>query len=217
MSRRTFATVAVLAFMALGAALLLQQDRASRATDSPMEPAAASIETGDGATDSAVADPATARVDVAEERRGGDSAAEPPAAMPLEIIQRDPTLRDRLRQQELAEAADARWAEAVDSGEYSADDLDPAIRDLFRQVSLQPRYAEGGGIEGLVIRSLAEDHPLAAEGFETGDMIDRIQGVDLRDPAELPSLLAHLGPNVEFCARQGRTGAQLCRELVLDQ
>lgn len=126
----------------------------------------------------------------------------------------NPIMADRARQHELAPAADARWHEAVDGGEYRADDLDPAVRDLFRDLDLEPRYAEGGRIEGLSIRSLSLDHPLAQLGFRAGDRIDRIQGVPLSDPAELPSLLARLGPHFSLCA--DRDGSELCRELTLE-
>jgi hypothetical protein len=132
----------------------------------------------------------------------------------LERLRSDPDLADRGRQHELAAAADARWEEAVARGSYDANDLDAAVRDLFRRVDLAPRYAEGGRIEGLVIGGMPSDHPFAQAGFRVGDRIDRIQGVELRDPADLPSLLARLGPNFSVCA--DRAGAELCRELRLE-
>lgn len=102
----------------------------------------------------------------------------------------------------------------MDRGGYTAEDFDPAVRDLFRRVTLEPRYAEDGRIEGLVIQSMAGDHPLAQLGFRTGDHIDRIQGVLLRDPAEIPSLLARLGTHITFCA--DRRAGEFCREVVLE-
>lgn len=146
-----------------------------------------------------------------------DSEPEDSAELPADHRQRvlsDPVLADRARQHELAPAADARWHEAVDGGEYRAEDLDPAVRDLFVEIDLEPRYAEGGRIEGLLIQSLASDHPLARLGFRPGDRIDRIQGVTLSDPAELPSLLARLGPHFSLCA--DRNGTELCRDLALE-
>lgn len=133
----------------------------------------------------------------------------------LAMIEADAELRERARQQVLAGAADARWREAVDGGGYQAEDVDPAVRSLFRNLTLEPRYAEGGRIEGLVIRDLVADHPLAEQGFRPGDRIDRIQGVPLRDPAEIPSLIAHLGPHFEVCAVRPDTGTELCREVDL--
>jgi hypothetical protein len=147
--------------------------------------------------------------------------APPPAFEPIELptdhadrVLSDPVLAERARQHELAAAADARWNEAVEGGEYRAEDLDPAVRDLFRELDLEPRYAEGGRIEGLQIQSLSVDHPLSRLGFRPGDRIDRIQGVTLSDPAELPSLLARLGPHFSLCA--DRNGTELCRDLALE-
>ena len=136
-----------------------------------------------------------------------------PAAQ-LAAIQADETLRERARQQALAVRADARWHEAVDDSGYTARDFDPAVRALFRDITLEPRYAEGGQIEGLVIEDMVAEHPLARLGFRRGDRIDRIQGVSLRDPRDIPSLLAHLGPHFELCA--DREGSPYCRDVVLD-
>lgn len=133
----------------------------------------------------------------------------------LAMIEADAELRERARQQVLAEAADARWHEAVDGAGYQADDFDPAVRSLFRNISLQPHYAEGGRIEGLVIQDMVGDHPLAEQGFRPGDRLDRIQGVALRDPAEIPALLAHLGPRFEVCAVRPDAAGELCREVDL--
>jgi len=132
----------------------------------------------------------------------------------LRMISQDVVLRERARQQMLAEQADARWHEAVDGGEYAAADLDPAVVELFRNIDLVPRYTDGGYIDGLVIQSIVADHPLALSGFQIGDRIDRIQGTPLRDPREIPSLLAHLGPNIEVCAE--REGRDLCRDLEFE-
>lgn len=71
-------------------------------------------------------------------------------------------------------------------------------------------------IEGLTIQSVSAENPLAVAGFAPGDRIDRIQGVDLRDPAEIPALLAHLGPNIEVCAQRADGAGRICRELALE-
>ena len=149
--------------------------------------------------------------------------AAPPEPLPLPedvppekraFIESHPELRERARQHALAPAADARWEEAVARGGYTPQDLDPAVRRTFRALTLEPRYAEGGRIDGLVIEEMADDHPFAKAGLRKGDRIDRLQGTPLRDPAELPSLLAHLGPRLDLCAL--RDGAELCREIVLE-
>lgn len=131
----------------------------------------------------------------------------------IALIQQDPVLRERARQQALAAEADARWHEAVDEAGYTAEDLDPAVLDLFKGLMLEPLYAEGGRIEGLVIEKLKPDHPLARAGFRAGDRIDRIQGTPLRDPADLPGLLASLGGPIEFCVVR-EDGSEHCTEVV---
>lgn len=140
--------------------------------------------------------------------------ARPPADRVRAAMSQDPVIEDRARQQQLAPEADARWQQAVDEGGYTANDLDVSIRELFRRVDLEPRYAAGGRIEGLVITGIAPDHPFAQLGFRAGDRIDRIQGIALRDPAEIPSLLARLGPNFELCV--DRQGEALCGEVHLE-
>ncbi len=132
----------------------------------------------------------------------------------LAAIQSDARLLDRAKQLELAPKADARWNEAVSESGFTADDVDPAVRKLFASVRLEPRYAEGGAIEGLVIEEMGDDHPLARAGFRIGDRLSRIQGVELRDPSQLPSLIAHLGPNISFCVE--RDGGETCQDVALD-
>jgi len=154
----------------------------------------------------------------------GDAPLEPPsdpedAALLAALGRRpdlssDPVLEERAHQQQLAPEADARWQQAVDEAGYTASDLDVSVRELFRRIDLEPRYAEGGRIEGLVITGMAPDHPFAQLGFRSGDRIDRIQGVALRDPAEIPSLLARLGPNFDLCV--DRQGESLCGEVHLE-
>jgi hypothetical protein len=148
-----------------------------------------------------------------EPARDSEDAA-PLAARARPDLSSDPVLEDRARQHQLAPEADARWQRAVDEAGYSANDLDVSVRELFRRIDLEPRYAEGGRIEGLVITGMPPDHPFAQLGFRSGDRIDRIQGVALRDPAEIPSLLARLGPNFDLCV--DRQGASLCGEVHLE-
>jgi hypothetical protein len=142
----------------------------------------------------------------------GDATALAARARP--DVSNDSVLEDRAHQQQLAPEADARWQHAVDGPGYTANDLDVSVRELFRRIDLEPRYAEGGRIEGLVITGMPPDHPFAQLGFRSGDRIDRIQGVALRDPADIPSLLAHLGPNFDLCVN--RQGEALCGELHLE-
>ena len=133
-----------------------------------------------------------------------------------ELIQADPALHERARQESLEKKAEARWQHAVDEGGYSADDLDPAIRQFFGQVDLEPYYAKDGLITGLVIQNLQDDHPLAIAGFRVGDRLNRIQGVELRYPEEIPSLLARLGPNFSVCRAEGESGAgEDCKDFTL--
>jgi len=148
------------------------------------------------------------------------TAAQPVDADPVEkrhaLIQADPKLHDRAQQQSLAKKAEERWTRAVDEGEYSADDLDPSIRRFFADVSLEPRYIEDGMITGLVIQDLQDDHPLAIAGFHVGDRLSRIQGVPLRYPEEIPSLLARLGPNFSVCRATSDGGEiEQCKEFML--
>lgn len=145
---------------------------------------------------------------------GGDLTAEAAEAARLAVIQSDARLLDRAKQLELAPKADARWNEAVNESGFTADDVDPAVRQLFASMRLEPRYTEGGAIEGLVIEEMRDDNPLARAGFQIGDRLSRIQGVELRDPAELPSLIAHLGPNISFCAQ--RDGGETCQDVRLE-
>ncbi len=130
----------------------------------------------------------------------------------MALLQTDPVLLDRARQHELAPEADERWSEAVDEGRYTAEDVDVAVREAFSTIELEPRYAEDGMIEGLTIRSMQGDHPFARAGLREGDRLERIHGVDLRDPAELPALFARLGPEFEVCARESLG----CVTIVLD-
>jgi hypothetical protein len=130
------------------------------------------------------------------------------------MIETNPTLRERARQHLLAAEADARWEQAVASGQYSADDFDPAVRQLFAGVELEPQYAEGGRIDGLWLGALDATNPLAQAGFREGDLLDSLAGTPLRDPGDLPGLLARLGPRFDVCAV--RDGATLCRELLLE-
>jgi hypothetical protein len=158
--------------------------------------------------------PAAVQASVAPE---ADAAVDWPDDVPretLDVIESDPVLRERARQHMLAAEADARWEDAVDRGGFTADDLDPAVRALFGGLTLEPRYAEGGMIEGLWLGAIRADHPLAQAGFQEGDLLDSLQGVPLRDPAALPGLLARLGPEVEVCAI--RSGTSVCREIVLE-
>lgn len=130
------------------------------------------------------------------------------------LIETNPALRERARQHLLATEADARWEQAVASGQYSADDFDPAVRQLFAGVELEPEYAEGGRIAGLWLGALDATNPLAEAGFQEGDLLDSLAGTPLRDPGDLPGLLARLGPRFGVCAV--RDGATLCRELQLE-
>lgn len=133
-----------------------------------------------------------------------------------QLIQADPALHDRAQQQSLAKKAEERWARAVDDGGYAASDLDPSIRSFFGDVGLEPRYEKDGLITGLVIQDLQDDHPLALAGFQVGDRLSRIQGVALRYPEELPSLLARLGPNFSVCRAEDESGAtEACEEFML--
>jgi hypothetical protein len=151
-------------------------------------------------------------------------AAESPALAPVEdpaiaarmaLVESDPVLMDRARQQELAPAADARWSDAVDRAGYTREDVDPAVRESLRLVELEPRYAEEGMIDGLTIRSLPADHPFARAGFRAGDRLSRIEGVLLHDPSELPALFTRLGPRFEVCAWEGE-GRESCGIVVVD-
>jgi hypothetical protein len=133
-----------------------------------------------------------------------------------QLIDANPELQDRVEQQALARKAEERWMNAVDEGGYSASDLDPSIRNFFSDVGLEPRYEEGGSITGLVIQDLRDDHPLAIAGFRIGDRLNRIQGVALRHPEEIPSLLAHLGPNFSVCRAEDDSDAMVvCEEFSL--
>jgi hypothetical protein len=162
-----------------------------------------------------VADPIAGESSPAPDPLAAESADPPRGLASASFDPRsDPELRDRARQHELAAEADARWQQAVDSSGYEARDLDESVRALFQRVDLEPLYAEGGRIDGLVIMGMPSDHPFAGLGLQPGDRIERIQGVELRDPADLPSLLAHLGPRFAVCARRG--AAELCGDVDLE-
>jgi hypothetical protein len=214
MRRFVLLSSSVLAVALVAGFALLRAPEAPKAVPEPVAAAPAPTPEAPDASDAVEALPAPLPFDLAS-----IPEPEPPGGDPervRELVAADPRLSDRAEQQALAPLADARWHEGVDQAEYRAEDFDPAVRRMFDRIELEPRYAEGGMIEGLTIQRIDSDHPLAAAGFTAGDRIDRIQGVELRDPAEIPALLAHLGPHIEVCARRADGSDHICRELALE-
>lgn len=127
-------------------------------------------------------------------------------------------LERKRRLERRARAAEERFDNTVAMDGLGADDVDPAVRSLFQSMTLEPAFdlerGEPGQVDGMHIRHLRPNNPLAHAGFETGDRLVRINGESLRDPAQIATLFTRIEGAMEVCAE--RSGSDRCRTIALD-
>lgn len=127
-------------------------------------------------------------------------------------------IAERERVRELEQAANRRFESAVASNELRADQVRPAIKKLFKTMTLEPAYDPDSDLEGYVdgmrIAELTSLSPLAQAGFQKGDRLVSFGGYPLRDPAEIATLFTQLDEQFEVCAR--RSADRLCRIISLE-
>lgn len=127
-------------------------------------------------------------------------------------------IAERERVRELEQAANRRFESAVSADELRADQVRPAIKKLFKTMTLEPVFDPDSDLEGYVdgmrIAELTRPSPLAKAGFRKGDRLVSFDGYPLRDPAEIASLFTQLEEQFEVCAR--RSADRLCRIISLE-
>jgi hypothetical protein len=140
--------------------------------------------------------------------------AEAPIVLDRPLEELDPETRARLEARLARErAAEARFAQGIERSQVRARDIDTRLREALERVDFEPELLDGGLMRGLRIRSIVGGSPLDEAGFRPGDLVVRLAGHPLEDPAELPEVLASSGPELSICARRG--ASEFCRDLVL--
>lgn len=128
-------------------------------------------------------------------------------------------IANRQRRQELEEAANRRFDNAVEADRLQAEQVRPAVKKLFKTMTLEPVFNPERNVEGFVdgmrIAELTSINPLAKAGFQQGDRIVSFDGYPLQDPAEIAHLFTRLGEQFEVCAR--RSEDRLCRIISLNE
>lgn len=119
-------------------------------------------------------------------------------------------LEARLERQRQAER---RFQAGVEASQVRARDIDARVRAAFERIDLTPELLDDGFMRGLRIGSVQGGSPLGDAGFQAGDLLVRLDGRALDDPAALPEMLAGAGPELSLCAQRG--GTEFCRDLVL--
>jgi hypothetical protein len=109
--------------------------------------------------------------------------------------------------------ADRRFEAGIEASQVQARDIDARVQAAFERVELAPELVDGGFMRGLRLRAVHGGSPLDEAGFRVGDLLVRLDGRSLDDPAELPDVLADAGPHLSLCALRGET--EFCRDLVL--
>lgn len=127
-------------------------------------------------------------------------------------------IANRQRRQELEQAANRRFEEAVKADGLNAEQVPPAVKKLFKTMTLEPAFDPESNVEGFVdgmrIAELTSLNPLARAGFQQGDRLESFDGYPLQDPAEIAHLFTQLGEQFEVCAR--RSEERLCRIISLN-
>lgn len=128
-------------------------------------------------------------------------------------------IANRERLHELEQAANRRFDDAVNADSLQANQVRPAVRSLFKTMTLEPAFDPENNVEGFVdgmrIAELASINPLARAGFQQGDRLVSFDGYPLQDPAEIAHLFTQLGEQFEVCAR--RSEDRLCRIVSLNE
>lgn len=150
--------------------------------------------------------PAAAAADSGQPQAGPAEQALPPGLDAEEARRRRQLLA-------LRRAADERFSETVAVDGLRSDDVDPAVRRLFGSLTLTPEFDLGrtveGQVSGLRIAQLSGANPLAAAGFRSGDVLTRLDGQPLNDPAQIAYTIMDLDSEFEVCAKRRR--GEYCR------
>lgn len=150
-----------------------------------------------------------------EEETEEQAAVEEESDLPPGLTEEE--ARRERRRLELAEAAEARFNETVKADRIEPEQVEPAVRSMFKTVKLEPEFdpdqGREGFIDGMRISRLLPDNPLAQAGFEKGDRITRFNGQPLEDPSQVAHLFASLGTSFEVCAERG--SGEYCRLINL--
>lgn len=150
-----------------------------------------------------------------EEEPEEQTTAEEESDLPPGLTEEE--ARRERRRLELAEAAEARFNETVKADRIEPEQVEPAVRSMFKTVKLEPEFdpdqGREGFIDGMRISHLMPGNALAEAGFEKGDRITRFNGQPLEDPAQVAHLFASLGTSFEVCAQRGN--GEYCRLINL--
>ncbi|MGQ9424372.1 PDZ domain-containing protein [Gilvimarinus sp. F26214L] len=161
-----------------------------------------------------VADSQTAGSDVADGQRADITVEQEPAPPP--VMSEEEARRHR-RMIALNQAAQNRFDETVAMDKIDPAQIQPAVRNLFNSLTLEPHFDVEQGREGFVsgmrIAELSARNPLAEAGFQAGDRLVRFDGQPLEDPSQIAHLFASLGESFEVCAE--RETGEYCRIINL--
>lgn len=178
------------------------------------------------ATSSTEVVPPPVEVPVAEPQQAGSDPETNPAIQDKEEYRRlkalgltEEEIAERERLHKLEQAANRRFDTAVATDELRADQVRPAIKKLFKTMTLEPAFDPDSDLEGYIdgmrIAELTSVNPLAQAGFQKGDRLVSLGGYPLRDPAEIATLFTQLDEQFEVCAR--RSADRLCRIISLNE
>ncbi len=137
-----------------------------------------------------------------------------PSPEVVEELSRNPETAKRLREHEKQLAATQRFSDAVDEGNFDAEDLNRSVVSFFKTMELEPVLDEESMILGLEIQHIYSTSPLRETSIVAGDRITHINDEALRDPADLPALLEGLERDMTLCV--DRDGRHHCERISLD-
>lgn len=212
MSGRTFAAVGSCLLVALGLWLLTSGDPPdpgpglAAAAPLPSEPAPdpSPIE-GAGAASSTDGREAPPRDNLLYRR--------PPPEV-VARLEESEVFQRRLAEAERQRLAAHRFSQGVSEGSYTPEDVNRSVIAFFETMQLEPILEEDGELFGLEIRSIDPASPLLEAGFAEHDVITRLNGTRLADPAEVPRVLVDLERDLDLCV--DREGREICERISLD-
>jgi type II secretion system protein C len=87
---------------------------------------------------------------------------------------------------------------------------------ILTQARIVPRYAEGGRMSGLEVTSIRSGSVLAAAGFQEGDLVVAVNGVELSDAAEGLKTLRDAGAAERFAVDVERAAGRVQLEYAAE-
>ena len=78
-------------------------------------------------------------------------------------------------------------------------DSAPIIQSLLDQLQLSPSFSEDGAPNGMKVDRVTAGSPVAAAGVQPGDIVKRVNGIELTSVQDLPRILPTLTESDETC------------------